>query len=252
MNKSDAKVVELRPAATSEAPSRLLQQHSESRMKLARLVNSKLAAEERVRHLVEAAAALREATDAEGNARAALAALDAERSQAMAAWSKDPSGPMPTFDRAKREKLKAALEDAAEQAAAARGAASSINDQHVREAADLKKIEESIELAVATVIIEEFEPKVAAFQAALRDLANKRAEISAASERINLIGVGLQKPLSDQPNFEVAQPIFVALEDLNTRIRAAFAEPAPAIEDHRAALRGYAEKLRRDPIALLD
>src|SRR6476646_6948873 len=107
---------------TDEAPSRLLQKHSDARLRLAKLITRRNSLEEKVRHLAETGSKLREAADAESHAAAALASLDAEEARAMSAWAEGPGGAMPVFDRTRREKLEAEVHAAGTQAAAERKA----------------------------------------------------------------------------------------------------------------------------------
>jgi DNA repair exonuclease SbcCD ATPase subunit len=234
---------------TTDAPSRLLEKHSPARMHLADLINRKLRIESNLRHLGESAQRLQEAQTAQHDAVAAINALNAVESAAMAEWSRDGSGPMPELDVAKRDELQARHRGAVAKATAARQAAAAIAADQQRETAVLKQITDEIDLAIVPIIIEEVEPKIAAFKTAFAELAAKRAEITAASETINLIAFRLSQMASGQPNPEAGRPAFVALEALNEAIRLAFAAPPPDATNHRAPWEGFSNALKRDPIA---
>ena len=241
----------LRLVTDDAAPSRLLAEYSPARLHLAKLIDQRLRVEDNLRQLADAAARLREAQDAEGNAAAALNALDAEEARAMAAWSQNSSGAMPVFDRTRREKLRENLEAATAQATAARRATADNAAQQQRENAKLKPIEDEIDLTIATVIAEEVEPLIAEFTEFNRELAAKAGRIAEASEVINLIGARIGQLASARPNAEAARPLFTMLEKLNEKIRLAFSRPAPDVTNHRAAWQSFAAALRRDPIAEL-
>lgn len=237
MNKSNPTVVELRPAA-----SRLLAQHSEARLRLAQIINRKLSIERNLLHLSEAVAKLNEAADAEGNARAAYASLDAEESAAMTAWSKS-AGPKPVIDRTRRAKLKAELEDAAAQATAARNAASSIAAEQHRENLALKALEVPFALAIAEIIDEEMTPLLADFEVDKALLARKAARIQEGVEALT--------HLAHQVGADKGRPAFVTLEKLNGRVHTAFGgRLAPDnTTGSRAKWLALASKLRSDPLA---
>jgi DNA repair exonuclease SbcCD ATPase subunit len=231
---------------TDEAPSRLLQKHSPARMHLADLINRKRRIESNLRNLAESAQRLQDAQFSEQEAVAAINALNAEESAAMAEWSRDGSGPMPEPDVAKRDELQAKHRGAVAKATAARQAAGAISADQQREMAALKQVTDQIDLAIVPIIIEEVEPKIAAFKTAFAELAAKRAEITAASETINLIAFRLSQIASGQPNPEAGRPAFVALEALNETIRVAFAAPALDGINHRAPWEAFATALKRD------
>jgi hypothetical protein len=238
----DMKNANIRLIADHGAPSRLLQEHSPARVHLAKLINDRLSIEARLRDLADAGAKLQEAADAERHAAAALNGLDAEEATAMAAWAQNSNGPMPVFDQARRQKLRAAVDAAAAQASAARKAAAANGTQQERELGTLKRVEAQIALAIVPVIVEAVDPLLADFEEANRALASKAARISGAAEVITQIGHSIG-------NLEMARPAFVELEKLSDRIRIAFARPAPAISDN--AWLALAAALKRDPIAEL-
>jgi hypothetical protein len=229
----------------NKAPSRLLEQHSAARLHLAKLIDHRLGIEDRLRALTEAANKLREAQDAEGNAAVALNALDAEEARAMSTWSQKPSGSMPVFDRTRREKLKAAVEDAAAQASAARKAAVENGGQQQRELMALKALEPHVALAIAEVISESVTPLLEDFEAANKKLSAKAARIQEAIATITDMGHAVGNPAA-------ARPTFVVMERLFEKVRAVSGRPVPDSENHRAAWMAYAAKLRSDPIATLE
>src|ERR1700722_2503538 len=177
-----------------DAPSRLLEQHSPARMALAKLITRKLGIEYRVRALAEAGAKLQEAADAERHAAAALGALDAEETRAMAAWSQAAEGPMPVFDRTRREKLEAEVHAAAAQAAAARKAAAANGAEQQRENATLKTLEPQFAVLIAEVISETVGPLMTDYEAANKVLASKAARIQEAFTTIRGIAEAVGNP----------------------------------------------------------
>jgi hypothetical protein len=228
----------------NEAPSRLLAEHSAARMHLAKLINSRLSIESKLRHLGESAHSLKEVQAEEQNAVGELNALNAAEAAAMTAWSRDPSGPVPEPDVVKREELEAKRRSATAKATAARQAEATISADIQRENAALAQVKAKIELAIVPVIVDEVEPLLADFEEANRILAAKAGKIAEASEIITQIGHGIG-------NSDLARPAFVCLEKLNERIRLAFARPAPDVTNHRAAWLAFAAELKRDPIAEL-
>jgi hypothetical protein len=229
----------------NKAPSRLLEQHSAARLHLAKLIDSRLGIEDRLRGLAEAGAKLQEAADAERHASAALNALDAEEAHAMAAWSQNSSGAMPVFDQTRRQKLRAAVDAAAAQASAARKAAAANGAEQQRELMALKALEPHVALAIAEVISESVTPLLEDFEAANKKLAAKAARIQEAIATITDMGHAVGNPAA-------ARPTFVVMEKLYEKVRAVSGRPAPDSENHRAAWMAYAAKLRSDPIARLE
>jgi hypothetical protein len=230
---------------SGEAPSRLLEQHSAARLHLAKLIDRKLTIESNLRHLGDAATKLQEAADAEGNAAAALNALDAEEARGMATWSQASSGPMPVFDRSRRQELKSAVDAAAAQASAARKAAVENGAQQQRELFALKGLEAHIALAIAEIISESAMPLLEDYEAANKMLAAKAARIQEAREVITRIA----ERVGDR---NVARPVYAVMEQLDAKIRTVSGRAAPDGANHRAVWEGYAAKLRSNPIATLE
>ena len=227
----------------TNSPSRLLQEHSTARMHLAKLINDRLSIEATIRDLVAAAAKLAEAADAERNAAAALAGLDAQEAANMATWAKTAGGPMPVFDRTRREKLEAEVHAAAAQAAAARKAAAANGSEQQRELGLLKALEPQFAVAIAEVIAKSVEPLLQDFDIANKALASKAERIQSAFVEIRGLAEGLGNP-------NVARPVYLINEKLHECIRVASARPAPdAAANHRASWAAFAQELRRDPIA---
>jgi hypothetical protein len=139
MTRSNMKLI-----SSDSEPSCLLQKHSEARLRLAKLITDRNSIEDKLRGLADSGTVLREVADVEGNARAALSALDAEEAQAMLAWSQNPSEPKPIFDVDRREKLKTALNNATAQAGAARNAASSLSQEQIRYSEQLRALDPKI------------------------------------------------------------------------------------------------------------
>jgi hypothetical protein len=230
---------------TDEAPSRMLEQQSEARQRLAKLIDRRLRVEENLRHLTDAATKLREAQDAEGNAAAALRSLDAEEARAMATWSQNSSGAMPVFDRTRREKLREALEAAGAQAAAARKAAVENGAEQQREHAALKALEPQFAIAIAEAIAESVGPLMLDFDAANRALASKAERIQAAFLTIR----GVAESLG---NSAAARPVYLINEKLHERIRTMTDRAAPDGVNHGGAWMALAARLRSDPLATLE
>lgn len=161
-------------------PSRLLQEHSAVRMRLAALINRKLTVERNLRHLAEAAQRLQDAQRAEQHAVAALNALGAVESSAMAAWSRDPSGPAPEPNVAKREDLQSNHRAAVAKAEAARGAEATIAADQQREAATLKALDPEIREAIVAVLIESTTPLLEEVKEMQASLARKQGRLNQA------------------------------------------------------------------------
>lgn len=222
--------------------SRLMQPTSEARLRLAKLISGRVAIEDGLRSLVAAGAKLAEAADAERNAGAKLAALDAEEAATMAAWAKA-GGQMPQFDRTRREKLEAECHASAAQAAAARKAASANGSEQQRELGRLKGMEPEFAAVIATIIDEEMAPLIADYQADSVALAGKAALIQQGAEALTRIA-------HDVGDTNKARPAFVVLEKLNEKLRIAFSRPA--VDSTGAGLPkwlAFAAALRREPIA---
>lgn len=232
-----------------EAPSLLIEKHSPARMHLAALINRKLSIESNLRHLSDAARVLQEAQTTEQDAAAAINALNSAETAAMYAYSRGDSEIEPEPDVAKRDELLAKHRGAVAKANAARQAAGTVAADQLRETAALKQITDQIDLAIVPIIIEEVTPKIDAFKVAFSELAAKRAEITEASEFINLIAFRLSQTASDRPTPEAGRPAFVALEALNESIRVACGAPAPDAANRRAPWEAFAAELRRNPIA---
>jgi DNA repair exonuclease SbcCD ATPase subunit len=227
------------------APSRLLEKHSEARMRLAKLITHRNSLEEKLRHLVETGGKLQEAADAERHAAAALAALDAEEAREMAAWAAGPGGPMPVFDRTRREKLEGEVHAAAAQATAARKAAGENSAAQQRENAALKALEPQFAIVIAEVIAESVEPLMQDFDAENRALASKAARIQEAFATIRAVAESLG-------NSAAARPVFVINERLHERIRTMSDRAAPDGVNHRTPWMALAARLRADPLATLE
>jgi hypothetical protein len=231
---------------SGEAPSRLLEQHSAARLHLAKLIDRKLTIESNLRHLADAATKLQEAADAEGNAAAALNALDAEEARAMATWSQASSGPMPVFDQSRRQELKSAVDAAAAQASAARKAAVENGAAQQREAAAAKALEPEFAAVIAQILDEEMSPLIADYQADAVALAAKAGRIMQGAEALTRIA----HQVGDTSK---ARPAFVVLEKLNEKLRIAFSRPAA--DSTGADLPKWmalAGRLRSDPLAKLE
>jgi hypothetical protein len=236
---------EIRLAVDNAESSRLLQPTSEARLQLAKLIDRRLGIESGLRHLSEAAAKLREAVDSEGNASAALAALDAEEVRLMTAWSQSPDKPKPVFDRSRREQLKAAADAAAAQAGAARKAAAANGAEQLRETVALKALEPAFAVVIAEIFNEEMTPIIADFEADKRALAAKAARIQEGVEALIQLAhsVGVDK----------GRPAFVVLEKLNGRKHAAFAPVAPDTgTGSLSKWRALIGRLGADPLARLE
>jgi hypothetical protein len=228
-----------------EAPSRLLQKHSSARMHLADLINRKLSIESTLRHLSEAAQRLQDAQAAEGNATAALANFEAAETAAMADWSRSPSSPMPVGNPGKRDELEAAIRRASAQAAAARKADAANTAEQLRETAAAQAMEPQFAVVIAEIIDEEMAPLLAAFEADKASLAAKAARIQEGVEALTR--------LAHQVGADKGRPAFVTLENLNTRLHAAFARLAP--DNTTGSLSKWLAligRLRADPLAKLE
>jgi hypothetical protein len=226
-------------------PSRLLQKHSPARMTLATLITRRNSIEDKLRALAEAGAKLQEAGEAEHRAGGALSALDAEEAKAMAAWSQASDGPMPVFDRTRREKLVEELRAAGAQASAARKAAADNAAAQQREHGALRALEPQFAITVAEVLAESVEPLMEDFDTANRALASKAARIQEAFVTIR----GLAEALGNQ---DAARPLYVINEKLHERIRTISDRAPPDGENHAAAWSSLAVRLRADPLAELE
>lgn len=235
----------IRLVTGNEAPSRLLEQHSAARLRLAQLIDRRLGIEDNLRQLADAATKLREAQDAEGNAAAALNALDAEEARAMSDWSQKSSGPMPVFDQTRRQKLRTAVDAAAAQASAARKAAAANGAEQQRENSALKALEPQFAVTIAEILDEEMTPLLVDFDADKRALAAKAARIQEGVEALT--------QLAHQVGVEKGRPAFVVLEKLNARVHTAFGRLAP--DNSTGSLTKWlalAGRLRSDPLANLE
>jgi hypothetical protein len=227
------------------APSRLLQEHSAARLRLAGLINDRLSIEDKLRAVAEAGAKLLEAADSERHATAALGALDAEEARAMSAWAQASDRPMPVFDQTRREKLRSAVDAAAAQASAARKAAAENGAAQLRLNTALKALEPQFAIAIAEVIAETVEPLMQDFDIANRALASKAARIQEAFVTIR----GVAESLGNQA---AARPVYVINERLHERIRTMSDRAAPDGVNHAAAWSTLAGRLRADPLAELE
>jgi len=229
--------------AGNEAPSRLLEKHSDARMHLAGLINEKLRIESKLRHLAERVQMLQDAQSAEHDAASEISALNAAEAAAMTAWVEDPSVPMPSPDIATRDSLMSKQRAAQARAAAARQASASIRAEQQRETTRLEGVGLQIGLATVPVIIEELEPLIAEFVEANAALAARAGRIAAGSELVTKI--------ANAAPLEAARPAFAMLEVLNEQIRGAFGRPAPDLTPHKAHWDALSAALYRDPIARL-
>jgi hypothetical protein len=238
MTKSMFKLVTDNSAPTLE--------RSQARQRLAALIAERTASENRLRALQEAGAKLREAADAERHAAAELAALDAEETQKMAAWSSQATpGPMPVFDQSRRQKLRAAVEAATAQAAAARKASVANGAEQAREVAAAKALEPAFSLAIAEIVAEAVDPLIDKFAILNRELGVEASKIGEALEIVTQLAEGVG-------NHIAARPVYVVGEKLHAKLRSVSGRPAPDVENRRAAWLSLAAKLRADPLAELE
>lgn len=211
----------IRLVATDGAPSRLLQEHSPARMRLAKLINDRLSVEAKLRDLAEAMERLNKAQGAEAQAAAALANFEAQETAAMAEWSKSSqSSPMPVANPARRDDLLAAIRAASAQAESARAAAKIIEAEQTREQGLLARLEPQFAIAIAEVLAEAVEPLLGDFEAANKQLASKAARIQEAFNAIRSLGESIANP-------SAARPVFVINEQLHERIRAVSGRASP-------------------------
>lgn len=227
-----------------EAPSRLLQSHSEARLRLAKLIKERLSAEEKIRHSEQALRLLRDEQAFERQAVADLHALDQVETARMADWSRNPEGPAPESDVSRRAELESKLRHAAAKANVARQAETAIHADLRRENEELDALEPKILTAIAAVIADEtmgslLDDLKRAVAAAVEKQTRLRAAVAAVFKIANDGPVGQMKTA-----FEIG-------ETLDDNLRKAAAPPPP---DSMPALAGWlklAADLRANPLAEL-
>lgn len=230
---------------TDEAPSRLLEQHSAARLHLAQLIDRRLGIEDNLRQLAAAAKRLREAQAAEQNAIAAIDALSAVEAAAMTEWSRNPSGPEPEPDVAKRDELQAKHRTAVARATAARQAQVTIAADQQREAAALKVLEPAILEAIVEIIIESTAPLLEDLKESQVALASKQGRLNQAVQEAITVS---RQTLQDGPVGSTGAMIANLIETFRTAA-------TPAIETSAAdvaAWRSLSTRLRADPLAKLE
>lgn len=227
-----------------EAPSPLLQKHSEARLRLAKLITTRRSAEEKIRHSEQALRLLREEQALERQATAELRALDEVEAARMADWSRNPEGPAPESDISRRAQLETKQRQAAAKASVARQAEAAIHADLRRENDELNAIEPKILSAIAEVIADEvMGPLLADLKHAVGVAVEKQTRLRAAVAAIFKIA-------HDGPAGEMKSAFEIASK-LDDDLRKASAPPAPDSTPALAAWLKMANDLRANPLAEL-
>lgn len=228
--------------------SRLLEPLSQSRAKLATLINNRLSVLDHQRQLTAAQTRLRESQDVEHMASSKLAEFEAVQGAEMAVWARSAKGAAPTFDTDVREQLLGAVRTAAAHASAARQAETSINAEIQRDAAVLKVIELQITLVSADVILESLDPLLDDFAGANNALSENASRILAAIQQLTQVAHNAGTVENMKPLFEALARAHEKLHALSTRVEPDFGTRSKI----QAGWSSLAERLRCDPIAELE
>jgi hypothetical protein len=147
---------------------------TESRTALARLIDVRNEAANEAREAQQRIERLTALSTAAVEPRAALARLDAESAAAMAAWSRDPSLPIPAPDTAERTNLQRELAQATAKADAAGRAVESMRAEVNAAGVKASAAERELNFAAAYVALEELQPVIDSAHAAMAALASAR------------------------------------------------------------------------------
>jgi hypothetical protein len=200
--------------------------------------------EARMADLVASMARLQEAPDAEAAATAALNAIGAERAVEMERWSKRGTGPMPSFDPKPQQEAKAALDIAAEQAAAARSAAAALGEEYNRVAAELTALEPKLVAGVVAIMLESAEPIVEELRHLRADLVRKEDFLN---QLVDIAGKTARPAGAGIPVGNTGDAINGFIEIVRGALAPPFAHSGPAV----TAWQSLAERLRTDALAEL-
>jgi len=201
---------------------------SESRQRLASLIQKREDTAGRIKDLQAALDRLRTAQAAEPQVAEELTALDARETVEMAAWCRE-GGEAPTVDSEKRAEITRRLAEARGQAEAARRAEAGVVAEQTREAQSLGRLGVPIRFAVAEIIAESIDPLCDEFRTMNEALAIRAAELSQAADLLLAIGEAAKREDADG-----ATPILRLLESVSARLQRLFARPTA--NDHEASV----------------
>jgi hypothetical protein len=179
---------------------------------------------------------------------AELQRLDSAETEAFSAWSRgDPEAPAPIPDAAKRALLTEQLATARATAEAARRAEGGLIAERERESAKLRGLPHAVDVALASILVEEAEPLIADF-----DEANRN--VSAKASRIEVLRDILGTMARSAGDGEPARPFYALLEAFNTRLQKVSGRLPPDLDTasrHRLGWFALADQLRSDASARL-